>query len=129
MTADPANAVILFVSAVHNATALGVPTSISAEEPHEDVIVRDVGVTGPSAVGEVASDLIAVVDFLVKGWIAPSVAAANLVFTGYDTAGNSITYTLPSMKPRTKAFEFNRNSPPGVNRQRFRHVGSTPSMT
>lgn len=119
MAANPCNSVILFVSVVHVSTELGVPVNISIEESREDVVIRGVGVVGPTCRGEVAADLICLVDFLVKGWIANTATKGNLVFTGYDTLGNSVTYTMANMKPRSKAFEFSRNNPPGVNRQRF----------
>jgi hypothetical protein len=127
MASNPCNAVILMASVVHGSTELGIPTNISIEEPREDVIIRGAGKVGPSCRGEVGADLVCVVDFLVKGFIAVNAAAASLVFTGYDSLGNSVTYTMTNMKPRTQAFEMNRNSPPGTNRQRFAHQGDMDS--
>ena len=125
--ANPCDAPILIVSATHGSTQLGMAVGFSFEYSIERVVIPAEGVTGPSCRGIVRRDLVAVVDFLVKGPIEPDATAASLVIVTKDSDGDSITDTLTTMIPDGFAKEMNRDAPPGRYRQRFVHKGAMSS--
>lgn len=125
--ANPCDAAILIVSATHGATQIGMAVGFSFEYSIERIVIPAEGVTGPSCRGIVRQDLVAVVDFLVKGPIEPNTGPSSLVIVTKDSDGDSITDTLATMIADGFAKEMNRESPPGRYRQRFVHKGAMSS--
>ncbi len=121
--ADPNNANILIVTAVHGSTGLGVCKLYDFGEVADIIKLRGEGTLGPSAVGLTGKDLVCVVDFLVKGSIAPG-TIGTLTLTSKDSDGNTITDALLTMVALGQSHRFDRDNPPGVWRQLFQHKGA-----
>ena len=117
------DAQILLVSVVHTTITYGTPTMLSLEEILDDIAIPAAGVIGPSCLGTVRGDLLAIVEYLEKGHGSTSAAAGNLVGTYKDAEGDTITDTAANMRARGPAVDANRDSPPFRRRQRLRHVG------
>lgn len=115
--ADPNNALIILATGAH-ASPLGVTTGFAFEETIEVVKIQGEGTLGPSAVCAFRKDLTCLVDFLIKGVIAP-LTKNSLIFSSKDNLGNTITDTLANMKALGYAKTMHKDNPPGSYRQLF----------
>lgn len=125
--ADPCNGAIILVTATQSAL-LGVCTAFDFSEVAEIIKLRGEGTLGPSCVGLVGKDLVAVVDFLVKPGIAIG-TTADLVLVQKDQQGNTITDTCKNMVALGKSKRFDRENAPAVWRQIFQHMGAMATQT
>lgn len=112
----------LLVSATHNGHAIDTPVGFSWERAADVCEVRGPGKTGPSSIGVVAGALVAIVDFVGKGFMAVG-DKGSLVIVKKTNAGATVTDTLSGMIALAFADQMNRDAPPGVYRQRFVHEG------
>lgn len=124
--ADPCDAGVLLISVTHGATPLGVATRFNFEHSIERLVLRGEGKVGPSCRPIIARDVVALVDFLVKGPIVPDISA-SLVIVTKDSDANTITDTLTTMLSDGYAKEMDRDAPPARYRQRFVHKGGMDS--
>lgn len=127
MAADVCNRDDLLVSITWGTTALGIGVGASFECSVVDEPGRGEGVTGPTCPAVVATDLVAVADFLVKSPIDPianAMEAKNLVIVCKRADGTTVSHTCLSMHPRGYRWAFDRDNPPARWSQTFRHKGS-----
>jgi len=127
MAADVCNRDDLLVSIVWGTDALGIAVGASFECSIVDEPGRGEGVTGPTCPAVVATDLVAVADFLIKDPIDPianAITAKDLVITCKRANQTTVTHTCKSMHPRGYRWAFDRDNPPARWSQTFRHKGS-----
>ena len=125
--ADVCNRDDLLVSITWGAIQLGIGVGASFECSVVDEPGRGEGVTGPSCPAVVATDLVAVADFLIKDPVDPianAIVAADLVIVCKRANQTSVSHTCKSMHPRGYRWAFDRDNPPARWSQTFRHKGS-----
>jgi len=127
MAADVCNRDDLLVSIVWGTDSLGIAVGASFECSIVDEPGRGEGVTGPTCPAVVATDLVAVADFLIKDPIDPianAITAKDLVITCKRANQTTVTHTCKSMHPRGYRWAFDRDNPPARWSQTFRLKGS-----
>lgn len=127
--ADPCDADLLLVSAIHGSTQLGIVTGFQFGLAADLAKIRGEGVKGPSCIGVKANDYVVVVEFLVAPPVAVNGAAASLVIVTKKMDGTtSRTHTWVTMRTFEYAREFDRENPEGGRwRQPFIYEGALAS--
>lgn len=122
-------AMILLSSVQYGETDLGTPNAVAVEETIDTVVIRNQGKTGPGARGVIAKDVTVLIDFLEKGVIVPSdcMGTDTLHIVGTTSDCSEVDIDITGMMALGYSFEMNRNSPPGVWRQKFALVSDMDS--